>query len=116
MRITLFPAFCFAMLVPTQFACAGPVRFPAEACEQAVKVAAELRLAGKQLHGEYKCTLHTERPDSFVVALRYVGPEVEAGTSNLVGYYAVKRLSGNVHEWSFSDERQGQVVWPRHAN
>jgi len=115
-RSTLLPSLCFAILFPTHFACAGPVRFPAEACEQAVKAAAELRLAGKQLHGEYKCTLYAERADSFVVALRYAGPEVEPGTSNLVGYYAVKRQSGNVHEWSFSDDRQGQVVWPRHAN
>ena len=113
MRLTRFAAVLVGIAFAATMTAAEPVRSAGVACSHLVGVAGSLKLAGTQASGKYICSAESETSEFFVLALRYVGPEIKDGTSNLVGYYAVNKPRAEVYEWDFVGEKSQRLVWPR---
>lgn len=80
------------------------------ACARLVDVAQARQLAGPGKRGEYRCEYQDEAPERFVFALRWHGDGLPAVGSNLVGYYLVDAVSGDIHEWDAGEERRGDTL------
>ncbi len=75
---------------------------PPPGCARLAQVAQALHLAGPGTAGRYQCDLQQRTPAGQVLALRYQGPEVRDGSSNLVGHYEVDRRTQAVHPWDLA--------------
>lgn len=75
---------------------------PPPGCARLAQVAQALHLAGPGTAGRYQCDVQQRTPSGQVLALRYQGPEVRDGSSNVVGYYEVDRKTQAVHPWDLA--------------
>lgn len=104
-RLSLGAGLLLALLPGWAAAQAGKVSqatVPPSACERLVQVAQALALAGPGTAGRYHCDAQQRTRTGQALALRYRGPEVADGSSNLVGYYEVDRGTQAVHAWDLA--------------
>lgn len=104
-RLSLWAGLLWALLPGWASAQAGKApkaTVPPPACERLVQVARALALAGPGTRGRYHCEVQQRTRAGQALALRYRGPEVADGTSNLVGYYEVDRGTQAVHAWDLA--------------
>lgn len=88
---------------------------PPPGCARLAQVAQALHLAGPGTAGRYQCDLQQRTPAGQVLALRYQGPEVRDGSSNLVGYYEVDRRTQAVHPWDLATGKRAAEPLPADA-
>lgn len=104
-RLSLWAGLLWALLpgwAAAQAGTAPKATVPPSACERLVQVAQALALAGTGTTGRYHCETQQHTRTGQALALRYRGPEVADGSSNLVGYYEVDRGTQSVHAWDLA--------------
>ncbi len=104
-RLSLWAGLLWALLpgwAAAQAGTAPKATVPPSACERLVQVAQALALAGPGTTGRYHCETQQRTRTGQALALRYRGPEVADGSSNLVGYYEVNRGTQSVHAWDLA--------------
>jgi hypothetical protein len=74
--------------------------------EQACKVLeAAVELESPDLPKPLSCEPYADVAEYYVVTLRYTPRPEELVGSNLLGYFALAKSHGAVHEWEFAEER-----------
>jgi len=80
------------------------------ACARLVEAVQVRQLAGPDKRGAYRCQLQDQIPTLFVFALRWHGDGLPAVGSNLVGYYLVDAVGGDIHEWNMGEGQRGELL------
>jgi hypothetical protein len=101
----------FAVIVVGRLAAADPTPISNEhACKLLKRAAVELCLSRTNLEGRYYCEDASERPEHYLLALRYETTPDEQVGSNRIGWYAFRKSDGKLLEWDMAEDRPGAPV------